>query len=92
MEHKGLAFRKWKLPLGDVGCKPWVFHEFKVPFNLFLVKMNRGWLGYGSHRSLSPLWKPSGKGVSFASTNVQIDVFLRNYAKGRLYDCSKEKQ
>lgn len=44
-EHKGLAYGKWKLPLGDVCCKPWRSHGFKVHLNVSL-----GWLGSGSHK------------------------------------------
>lgn len=38
--EKGLACRKWEVPLGDVCCKSRVFHEFKFHWNLFLIKMN----------------------------------------------------
>ena len=56
--------RKWNVPLGDFYCKLWVIHEFKAHLNLFLIRKNFGWLGYGSYRLLRYLWRPSGDGLS----------------------------
>ena len=56
--------RKWNVPLGDFYCKLWVIHEFKAHLNLFLIRKNLGWLGYGSYRLLRYLWRPSGDGLS----------------------------
>ena len=67
--------RKWKVLLGDFYHKLWVIHEFKAQLNLFLIRKNLGWLGYGSYRLLRYLRRPSGDGLSIASIDFQIELF-----------------
>lgn len=74
-ECKGLACGKWGEPLGDVCCKPWVSREFKVHLNLFFIEVNFGHSEYRSYRSLRHVGRPLGEEVSFASTDLQMDLF-----------------
>lgn len=48
LEMQGFSLQKVETAFGDVCHKPWVFHEFKVCFSLFLISMNL-WDPYGNH-------------------------------------------
>ena len=83
LEMQELSLWKVEIASGDVCCKPWVFHEFKVRFNLFLIKMNL-WDPYGNHlgRECHPLPQQISKLIYLNGGNMP---------ERGIYDHSKEK-